>query len=338
MQFLSISNNMTLEEFSQIVGQENVDSILHLNGLKRTPNIGRAFNSLCNSTINETDEVTTDRKIALLNGLTDDSDVFETAALTDSNGWKIMSAMNTLKGKLRIPEEIILQDSEQILGNGESISAKTYNSVRTSLQETGEVDPSIFNSYDASSASSYISGVNGEYAPRDVFQWFHIPWGEITLYSSLDDSTIEFPCYPEELSNSVKANYTTMPDLLYQYEPWQLYTSSGPREQTFTFHFHRDMWTGNHNDGRAYELIQACKANCYPDYKGSAVETSSVTLYISGNAVISGIMTSVSEDWKGPIGNDGWWLECTLSITITEVAKAPLNFNSVKQQRLLSGG
>lgn len=338
MQFLSISNNMTLEEFSQIVGQENVDSILHLNGLKRTPNVGRAFNSLCNSTINETDEVPTDRKIALLNGLTDDSDVFETAALTDSNGWKIMSAMNTLKGKLRIPEEIILQDSEQILGNGESISAKTYNSVRTSLQETGEVDPSIFNSYSAIAVGKpVVTSANTTYK-ADVFQWFRIPWGEVTLHSSIYDDTIEFPCYPEELSNAVKANYTTMPDLLYQYEPWQLYTSSGPREQTFTFHFHRDMWTGDHTDGKAYELIQACKANCYPDYRGSAVETATVTLYISGNTVISGVMTGVTEDWKGPIGSDGWWLECTLAITITEVSQYPLNYDSVRQQKLKSGG
>ena len=51
--------------------------------------------------------------------------------------------------------------------------------------------------------------------------------------------------------------------------------------------------------------------------------------------VITGILTDVSVEWSGPIGLDDWWLVCKLGITITEVSNVPLNFNWVKQQRLV---
>ena len=95
------------------------------------------------------------------------------------------------------------------------------------------------------------------------------------------------------------------------------------------------MWTGDHRDGKANELIRACEANCYPEYHGSAVNVPTVTMYIAGKSVISGIMESCSPQWSGPIGLDDWWLYCTLTLTITEVSKTPLNFSEVKNKSLI---
>ena len=146
---------------------------------------------------------------------------------------------------------------------------------------------------------------------------------------------MDFPVYPEELSESTLANYTQMPELLYQYEPWQLYQSSGPRSITFTFHFHRDMWTGDHRDGKANQLIRFCEANCFPEYNGSAVNIPIATMYIKGQAFISGVVTEVTKEWSGPLGLDGFYLECTLGISITEIAPQPLNYSTVRRLPLI---
>ena len=146
---------------------------------------------------------------------------------------------------------------------------------------------------------------------------------------------IDFPVYPEELSDQRTANFDQMPQLLYQYEPWYLYTSSGPRQNTFTFIFHRDMWTGDHRNGGANILIRFCEANCYPEYRGSSVISSIVTLYVSGSALISGVLTEVNVDWSGPIGQDGFYLYCELQLTIIEVSPEVLNFTSVLNKPLI---
>lgn len=335
MQLLSVDKNTTLSDLYYQLG-DNLDSFLHLNGLNRVPKIGKAFIDKCKNDIDSTDDVSYSRRASLLNGLTTDSDIFEQAALMDDDGWKLLSASNTLPGKMRVPETVRLQDSTNVMGNGETVSSDIYNKVMSFLKRGENVNPSVFNTYSTSNSpgSFDVSVTAGGYT--DTFQWFNIPWGEVTLHSSLDDSRIDFPVYPNELQDPNKANFTTMPDMLYQYEPWQIYNSSGPRTLSFTFDFHRDMWTGDHRDGKANELIRACEANLYPDFKGSAVDVSTVTLYIHGSSVISGVMTDVTPHWDGPIGLDGWWLHCSLSITIVEVSKTPLNFKNVKNKPLIA--
>ena len=340
MQFLSIKDNTKLRDLSDLVGPRNLSTILHVNGLERAPNIGEEFKKLTDSIAETAINISVDRKIAILNTLTDDSDVFEYVSLMDEAGWKVLSAINSLPSKLRVPDDITLPDSADVLGNGVEIASRVYNDVTKSLKDTGEVDPSAFTEYSTiGDVRSIIGTPFNEVATagmgEDPMQWFRAPWGDITLYSSIDDSTIDFPVYPEELADGVKANYTQMPELLYQYEPWNIYSSSGPRTQQFNFHFHRDMWTGDHRDGKANELIRACEANCYADYKGSAVNVPTVTLYLKGKSVISGIMTDVNVNWSGPIGWDGWWLDCNLSISITEVSKTPLNYSVVKNKPLI---
>jgi hypothetical protein len=144
-----------------------------------------------------------------------------------------------------------------------------------------------------------------------------------------------FPVYPEEYDDGVSANYEEMGEMLYQYEPWKVYKSSGPRENTFTFKMHRDMWTGDHRDGNANALIRGCEANCYPDYDGSLVNVPIVTLYIHGSNLITGVMTSCKTHWSGPIGLDGYYLCCDLTLTIVEVSPQALNYNTVRSKGLI---
>ena len=301
-----------------------------LYAMPRTPNVGKAFIQQCHDSIQGLPQVTIERRSALLNTLTTDSDVFEAAALLDGDGWKLLSSKNTLPKALRIPEGCVLPDSTEVLGNGQAVKSEVYAKVMEGLHgQTHYINPSAFNEY-SSSKSTNVTDFAPSYSNNgDPMQWFRIPWGQVTLHSSLSDESVDFPVYPEEMSDSAKANYTTMPDLLYQYEPWQLYNSSGPRQQTYTFDFHRDMWTGDHRDGQANKLIRFCEANCYPEYRGSAVYSSIVTLYIAGKPLIRGVMVDVNTSWDGPLGLDGYYLHCKLELNIIEVSAKPLDYHTV---------
>ncbi len=342
MQFLQITDDMTLSQLIDRVGAKNVDEILQYNSVKRTHAIGEAYNHMVDVityayTELNSDEVLTEvsykNKIDVLNTLTEDADVFEAAALQSEDGWKLLASIGTMPGYLRIPPTITLPDSTDILGGTDTPIAKTtYNKAMNYLKNNENVDPIIFNTYsDRQSGAGYTS----QNQVADVYQWFKIPWGEITLYSSISNTSMEFPVYPEEYSDERQANYDTMPDMLYQYEPWQVYKSSGPRNNSYTFKMHRDMWTGDHRDGKCNELIRFCQANCYPRYRGSLVDTAKVTLYIAGQALISGIMTSVKTNYSGPVGLDGMPLYVEMTLTIIEVSDEALNYDTVARKGVI---
>ena len=336
MQYLKINKSLKLAELSDNIGSTNVSHTLSVNNLIRTPNIGEYFYDMCDKIVNESEQVDWQRKLTLLSKFSGDSDLFETVALLDSDGWKVLSNLNTLPGMIKIPEYVTLPDSVDVLGSGEHVSDNIYNKALNCFKYAPHtIDPSIFNEY-CNIVPSSIQGVSSSNVSQlNTFQWFKLPWGDITLYSSLSDTSVEFPVYPESVEDRRSANYTTMPDMLYQYEPWQVYQSSGPRTNIYEFSFHRDMWTGDHRDGKANQLIRFCEANCYPDYQGSAVVTSNVTLYVGGKELITGILTDVTTDWDGPIGLDGWYLNCKLKLTITEVSKSALNYSNIIKKPLI---
>jgi len=337
MQYLSILNSTKLSDLIEAVGPRQVDAVLNLNNLTRTPNIGAQLVKVQGQAIiDATSEVGWQRKSTILNKLSGNSDLFEMAATSGSESWKLLSSKDTFPNMLKIPESVQLPQSTEVFGNGQPVPNKVYSEVMNQLSSEAtnhKIDMSVFNEYSTIKPSNFAMPTSG--SSGNIFQWFHIPWGDITLYSSLSGDSEDFPVYPEEIPDAWHANYTTMPDIIYQYEPWQLYQSSGPRSNQYSFHFHRDMWTGDHRDGGANKLIRFCQANCYPKYNGSAVDIAIVTLYIKGSPLISGVMTDVSVTWTGPIGLDGWYLECTLEITITEISKQALNFDTVKDLSLI---
>ena len=341
MQYLTITRDMTLFQLINIVGEDNIDAVLNANGLNRAYNIGEKFYERNEALLSEISSIDYQKKMSILNQFVGDSDLFEKAALGTEDEWVLLESFNCFSDAIRIPDGIRLPPSVGILGNGIPVPDVIYNSCMDSLLRTdGEnphmIDSSIFAEYSASYYSgAFIDNVSIGEGP-EAFQWFKLPWKEVALYSELNDEMLYFPVYPEGFDDGVSANYEDMPEMLYQYEPWKVYKSSGPREITFTFkNIHRDMWNGDHRDGMANLLIRGCESNCYPEYNGSLVNYSFVSMYIHGQNLITGVMTDCKVNWSGPIGLDGFYLVFDLSFTISEVSPEPLNLLTVRNKRLI---
>ena len=340
MQYLTVSQDMTLSQLSDIVGERNVDTILNANIMGRAVNIGKEFYARNKALIDAYGgtEVDYRTKLTILNRCAENSDIFERAATGTNEDWITLSQYNCFSDAMKIPDEVKLPSFEGLLGNNIPVLYQIYKACVDSLtEEPHDIDTSIFSKYEVSFVrGSYGVSSSGKMtSDTETYQWFKIPWGEVFLYSSLGDEKLYFPVYPENLDDGVKADYDEMNEMLYQYEPWKVYKSSGPREITFTFEFHRDMWTGDHRDGNANNLIRGCMANCYPNYNGSLVNVSLVSLYIHGSNFITGVMTDCNVKWSGPIGLDGFYLMCELSFTITEIALEALNYKTIRNKGLI---
>lgn len=333
MQFLAIRNNYTLEDLSDRVGDRNVEHFLSDNDLQRVPQIGKQYNEKVREIYQTEPEVPWQRKSTILNKFVDDSDVFEECALMDENSWKVMSSLGTFPDMIKVPETITLPNAADVLGNSEPVGTNIYKQAMNQLSKPPHVvSPEIFNDYSVTKGASLSGDPQGGNTFNNIFP---IPWGDITIYSELAGKSLDIPVYPEELQDSVHANYTQMPELIYQYEPWQLYQSSGPRVVPLSFVFHRDMWSGDCTDGKANELIRFFEAMCYPEYNGSAVNSDIATLYIKGDVLVRGIITEVSKKWSGPILKDGFYAVCDLSVSFTEVSEKPLSASVIRNKSLI---
>ena len=335
MKYIQIDSTTTLSDLRNLVGTTNLDYVLNINSLPRIPSIGRFISERNNQIIQTPGEnISLSYKKSALDKASSDSDVFEMMSLMDEGGWKVYAKTNALPGTIQIPDMMIVSDSQNVIGNSSRITKEIYTKVMEDISKDPYVsDSSVFNSY-YSNKSTQIVDITST-SSQNLYQYFKIPWGKMTIYSSLADDFKDFPVYPEEISDTAKANYQTMPEMIYQYEPWMLYSSSGPRSVTYNFTFHRDMWTGDHRDGKANELVRFCMANCYPEYNGSAVNTPLVTLYMNGEILVHGVLTDVGINWSGPLGLDEFYLVCKLTLSITEIAIEPKDYWSVMQKPLI---
>lgn len=337
MKYVKISKNETLSSLTEKVGVSIVDQILADNGLDRTPNIGKQWDDKCKDAKNSPVSIQPIQKVNILNQFVSNSDIYEKAVLQTESDWKVLAQINSFPNYLYVSDQLedSIVDSSDIIGNKESVPTGIYQSINDSILKGKEIDSSIFGSYSTMQHVGLVEGSESNYSSSSPLGWFKIPQNEVLLYSSMDGVAMSIPAYPEEMSDERRANYTTMPDLIYQYEPWQLYQSSGPRSNSYTFHLHRDMWTGDHSDGKANELIRFCQAQCYPRYNGAAVNTPTVTLYVSGSNLITGVLTSARTEFSGPIGKDGFYLEFKLILEITEVSKEALSYDSILKKPLI---
>ncbi len=343
MQFLMLDNIKTLYDLTKVVGQRNVDQVLATNGLKRQPDIRNQYKQKCSQVIQQYKEahgtystISPDRKKAILNTMTRDVEIFEKTCLADEDDWIVYSALNSYQDSMKIPELITLPSSTSVVGGTSGpVDPAVYKKVILSLSSSSTIDASVFSEYSSGRARSVARNKTSRSTGPSAWGAFNLPWGKIQMYSTLLNETRDFPVYPEEISTGRNANYTSMTDTIYQYEPWIVYESSGPRTQELNFHFHRDMWSGDHRDGQANALIRFCEANCFPNYNGSSVIAPSIRFYINGSLFISGVVTSVVTNWSGPIGLDGFYLECNLVLGIQEVSETPLNCTSVRNKGLI---
>lgn len=374
MQYLTLEGDETLTSLSRKLGQQNVTQILAENGLTRVPNVAEEWKKYCDQIIaTDTREISASRKIALLNGLTSSEELFEKACLMDSDEWKVFAATHAFTDALKVPEDLPLPASESISGvpsystanlnvnntsttgviatkddkyvttsvgqfadlatsNLNPVSSNVYKAVMNSLQTTGEIDPAVLNTVNTTLSPITVNPNNLNIT--SIPTAYSLAWGKIQMYSTILKELIDFPVYPEQIETSRQANYTSMPDIIYQYEPWITFESSGPREQTLSFHMHRDMWTGDHRDGKANKLIRFCEANTFADYNGSAVITPLIRFYIDGSLFITGVLKHVDVTWTGPLGLDNWYLEFTITLTIQEISETPLNCKTVYSRQI----
>lgn len=335
MQFVEISRNTTLANLRDLVGGSNVEQVLANNALQRTPNVGAQLYQRQEEIVRSSKSVSLDYKINTLNRFSSDSEIFENAALMNESGWKILKTSAALPGTMYIADDITLPSSTNVIGNSSRVSDKLFQKVMSDIKKIPHiVDPEDFNTYSSKKATKVLE-YPGVQSKNTIFEFAKIPWGNMTIYSSIANESMDFPVYPEEIPDNAKANYTTMPELIYQYEPWQLYTSSGPRAVSYNFTFHRDMWTGDHRDGMANKLVRFCMANCYPEYNGSAVNSALTTLYMNGEILIRGVLTDVTVTWDGPLGLDNFYLVCKLTLTLIEVSPYPLDYWTMKNKPLI---
>ena len=333
--FLQVSNGMTLKQLASYVGSQAVNKVLNLNGLSRQRDVASQLKRKCEEVKKSAERVSWKRKSEILNTFSTDSDVFEYAATQSEDGWKVLSNLMTFEDTLAIPDTVEVVKYDDVLGNGKPVASDVYKKVMNSLKYTDSIDTSIFNDFSTIMPTSVANGSRSSNNVNGIFQAFKIPWGEITFYSSLSDQSVDIPAYPESIKDPRTASYVTMPDTLYQYEPWYLYSSSGPRELSVDFHLHRQMWTGDERDGKANELIRFIQASTFPKYNGSAVSSDMCTLYIAGKPYVRGILTGCEVEWTGPIGLDDFYLEFNLSLSFIEISNKALSYDTVKSMPLI---
>ena len=103
MQYLIISNDMTLSDLSAIVGERNVDTVLNVNGLERSVNIGKEFSARNKEFLknNAGTEVDYQTKIQILNQFVGNYDLYEKAALGTEDNWKLLSQYSYFSDAIR---------------------------------------------------------------------------------------------------------------------------------------------------------------------------------------------------------------------------------------------
>ena len=135
-----------------------------------------------------------------------------------------------------------------------------------------------------------------------------------------------FPCYPESISDSNQASYNPV-SILGRSEPFQYYTGSGPRTVSVKFQMHTDMCPDVNYIYTIADLVEAC---CYPNY-GSGISAVKVTLHVTSNINITGIISSVSTDYSGPIIDDKYAV-VDLGFSVTEVTGNPPSYSDIKKK------
>lgn len=149
-----------------------------------------------------------------------------------------------------------------------------------------------------------------------------------------------FPCYPQSISDNNTANYNPT-TILGRSEPFQYYTSSGPRTVSVDFQMHCEMIEHNGSGATGdytyvYRLVNAIESACYPTY-GSSIAATKVHLKVANNIRITGIISNVSTKYDGTILDMGStdnsrgpmtlpkYSMVSVSFSITEVSGTPFS-------------
>ena len=161
----------------------------------------------------------------------------------------------------------------------------------------------------------------------------------------IGNTLIYMPCWPESVQDGAQAEYD-QPPVLGRSSPYVIYTRTGERSIDFTFKLHREMLDSSvavltediiknpdkvaTRSNEIEQIIRLIESAVYPNYDGTvaAVRTQ---VKIGNTLYISGVMTSQSSNWYGPIGPDHKYNQCDISFTVLEVTDNPKSHNDIKQ-------
>ena len=164
---------------------------------------------------------------------------------------------------------------------------------------------------------------------------------EVTIGNTL----IYMPCWPEQVSDGVSAEYET-PTVMGRSAPYVIYSYTGERSIEFTFKLHREMLDTpvalltesiikNPDQvatraGEIDRIVRIIESAVYPNYDNTiaAVRTQ---VKIGNTLFISGVMTSQSTNWYGPIGSDHKYKQCDVTFTVLEVTNNPKSQSQIAQ-------
>jgi hypothetical protein len=255
------------------------------------------------------------------------TDVFAAAVVLDLQELQVLSRENMFPDKVLVPDHTALITG--VIGNNTSVPPLT---LRTALNTVDE-NRVPFSSPNFSAMTQSLTAPQTGNNVDNGNNW-HITLAE-EVGIAIDRATPDYmmiPCYPDGgVQDDFTANFEEMPEARHQYEPWQIYKSSGGRTVTLVFKLARVLWSGDYTDGHCENLIRYCQSAAYCNYLGSLVDVPLVTVICGDYFKIRGYVHSVGVHWHGEFGTDLKPLLADLKITIQEVSDTPLNADAIRR-------
>lgn len=148
-------------------------------------------------------------------------------------------------------------------------------------------------------------------------------------YIIVDEYRAELPCYPEEISDGIEAQWSDV-NIVGRSSPISAYTGTSYRHLSFNFDMHREMMS---NDG-VNNAIRLLRASVFPQYLESGLKPT-ISIIRLGEFKVRGIVRSVNMTWKKPI-IDRKYQVCSVSISIDQIPDMVYGFGDVYEVNQLS--
>ena len=176
--FISFNGKTNQKELVYATNLSNATAILRYNNIDETAvghNLGKVVAERYYNISNDPNisDVTPEKKKSILNSVASDYDVFESTALLDNSGWKYMSETNALPGTLRIPDGIVIPNTDDVIGGtAQAITNYIFNKTMGYIDAGQPVDPIIFNVYNNMNSTPVVTPQ--ERPDLGIMQYFNI--------------------------------------------------------------------------------------------------------------------------------------------------------------------
>lgn len=140
---------------------------------------------------------------------------------------------------------------------------------------------------------------------------------------SIAGKTYIIPTIPDgDISESYTGQYDSQTPLWW-YENVNMYTGTASRTVSATFHLHQELWNTNPIHQGMESLISACIAGSYPT--GTYTPRGTLTI---GNSIRCSGLVACDVTRFGAIDENGYYMEASLTITITQESASALSANT----------